>query len=451
MTDSYYQQNNNKKKRGHKKKWTSPDTITMKCYFGIRRFMGIVKKPTLQEYWTKNHLFETPLFRDLLSYDHFRQIKSSLHFIDENFRNENDFLYKIRPLVDHLIAVSQSVYFPEKGLSLDESMIRFNGRSRLKVHMPLKPIKYGFKAYVLAESKSGYLLNWNLHNGQYSSLIDIISSLTKNYNHQGHRISMDRFYTSIDTVEYLNDNGFEVLGAVMKNRARLSKEIEELTKKFSSGDNSFFCSLNKKLLLTVWKDIKIVFLFSNIGDNKLGKTRRSYKPTGSNIIYQRKIVDCPNTILNYSDSARGVDYLDQMMSYYSPIMRSRKWYIAILLHFLEIALHNSFIIYKKMKDQKLQFLDFRKAIMESLILEFRQRKLQPSQEQERIKGRSETMLIELQNKDCELAYNVKSKCRVCKETKDLSKFTSYWCKTHEFEVCVLKCYDFHRLNLHKND
>ena len=65
---------------------------------------------------------------------------------------------KIRPLVKRFLRVSQSLYNPEHNLTIDsESMIKFNGRSKYKVYMPQKPIKYGFKAYVLAEATSGYV------------------------------------------------------------------------------------------------------------------------------------------------------------------------------------------------------------------------------------------------------------------------------------------------------
>lgn len=45
-------------------------------------------------------------------------------------------------------------------------MIAYKGRHKWKVYMPLKPIKFGFKAYVLCESDSGYVLNWSLNTGK---------------------------------------------------------------------------------------------------------------------------------------------------------------------------------------------------------------------------------------------------------------------------------------------
>ena len=96
-----------------------------------------------------------------MSEDVWKQIHSSLHFVDESKdKDEKDPIYKIRPLVTHIINISQKNYSPKQYLTTNESIIRFSGRSKLKVCMPLKPIKYGFKVYVLCESSSGYMLNW---------------------------------------------------------------------------------------------------------------------------------------------------------------------------------------------------------------------------------------------------------------------------------------------------
>jgi len=141
---------------------------------------------------------------------------------------------------------------------------------------------------------------------------------------------MDRYYTSIDTVKYLNRKGFEVLGTVMKNRARLTEDMSYQIDNLAKGDSLFYCSQDKTLLLTIWRDSKVAYLLSNNGDNTTGETLRHYKHTDSNITYQRKVVECPNTIKEYSQSARGVDYLDQMASYYSTDIRSNKWYMSIV-------------------------------------------------------------------------------------------------------------------------
>ena len=107
---------------------------------------------------------------------------------------------------DHIIRKSQELYSPKQGLTIDESMIKFRGRSRFKVYMPLKPTKYGFKAYVLSEASTGYVLNWSLYEANKNTFVNIIDGLVHPYKNRNHLISMDRFYTTYNVVEYLHQN-----------------------------------------------------------------------------------------------------------------------------------------------------------------------------------------------------------------------------------------------------
>ena len=58
------------------------------------------------------------------------------------------------------------MYTPEKELPLDEAMIRFKGRLYFIQYMPKKPTKWGLKAFVLADSKTGYTFRWHLYTGK---------------------------------------------------------------------------------------------------------------------------------------------------------------------------------------------------------------------------------------------------------------------------------------------
>ena len=58
---------------------------------------------------------------------------------------------------------------PDGSLSIDESMIRFNGRHKDIVYMPLKPIKYGFKVFILADSTTGYAFCYELYSSNHHS------------------------------------------------------------------------------------------------------------------------------------------------------------------------------------------------------------------------------------------------------------------------------------------
>ena len=48
------------------------------------------------------------------------------------------------------------VYEPSCQVSIDEAMIPFKGRSSMKQYIPNKPIKRGFKVWVMADALNGY-------------------------------------------------------------------------------------------------------------------------------------------------------------------------------------------------------------------------------------------------------------------------------------------------------
>lgn len=77
---------------------------------------------------------------------------------------------KIEYMIDYIIRKSKQLYISEMELSIDESMIKFKGQNPMTVFVKNKPIqciyymvyimyKVGFRAFVLCESSSGYVLN----------------------------------------------------------------------------------------------------------------------------------------------------------------------------------------------------------------------------------------------------------------------------------------------------
>lgn len=64
----------------------------------------------------------------------------------------------------------------------------------------------------------------------------------------------------------------------------------------------------------------------------------------------------------------GVDRCDQMVSYYSAPRKTCKWYEKVILHFLDIAVWNTYNIYiYKMNIKNIKFKDFRDMLIRDLI------------------------------------------------------------------------------------
>ena len=106
-----------------------------------------------------------------MSRTRFLQILRYLHFADNSCAPPHDSadynkLYKIQPFLDLVIARLQEVYTPERQLAIDETLIKFKGKIHFRQFIPIKPGRFGIKAFTLAESSSGYVVNSKIYTGK---------------------------------------------------------------------------------------------------------------------------------------------------------------------------------------------------------------------------------------------------------------------------------------------
>ena len=109
----------------------------------------------------------------ILKRDHFTLIMKFIHLNDnEKYVSRgqpgHDPIFKLRPFLDGLLANFQRLYTPGREISIDEQMISFKGRLSFLQYMPKKPTKWGMKAFVLADSRTGYVYNWKLYTGKHN-------------------------------------------------------------------------------------------------------------------------------------------------------------------------------------------------------------------------------------------------------------------------------------------
>ena len=68
----------------------------------------------------------------------------------------------------------------------------------------------------------------------------------------------------------------------------------------------------------------------------------------------RQVSIKPNIVRDYTKVKAGVDRSDQMLSYYSAMRKTLRWYKKIAVHFIESSVHNAYIMYcKQPKSEKI--------------------------------------------------------------------------------------------------
>ena len=113
---------------------------------------------------------------------------------------EYDKLGKVQPIIDSLTKSFQSLYTPNRDLSVDEAMIPFKGRSTLKQYMPQKAVKRGIKVWVLADAINGFISMFQLYTGKQGNTVqmglgaNLVTTLTEPYIKTFRRVYFDNFF-----------------------------------------------------------------------------------------------------------------------------------------------------------------------------------------------------------------------------------------------------------------
>lgn len=88
------------------------------------------------------------------------------HINDNSLDTKADRLYKIRPIVDLLNKKFLLFYNVGKVITLDECMIKYNGRLIFKQFIMVKPVKFGVKGFLLCNSDNYYCYKFIIYIGK---------------------------------------------------------------------------------------------------------------------------------------------------------------------------------------------------------------------------------------------------------------------------------------------
>ena len=121
-------------------------------------------------FWEQDFdLWGSFLIANVMSRKQFERILRSLHFahnLEEDattpqISTKKDKLHKIRTLCDMMRERFKKSYHPSRQLSVDEAIVKFRGRVGFKTYNPAKPVKYGYKVWILCDS-DGYLYDLDI-------------------------------------------------------------------------------------------------------------------------------------------------------------------------------------------------------------------------------------------------------------------------------------------------
>ena len=235
--------------------------------------MGIHHLPQIDLYWSEKILFQNQL-PSIIIKNRFKMICHALHLpikdydLESNIENaeiemkeendlddndESDEEYdprnKVNFFIEKIISNCKNHWILGKGITIDEAMVPFRGRSSMRFYMPLKPTKWGFKFHSLVESKTSYYYNLIFEPGKlYKELIasekddlftkQIVLSLLTGLENKGHKVFFDSWYASISLAKELNSRGFYFISTLRQNTKNFpEKNLIENSSKHYAFDN----------------------------------------------------------------------------------------------------------------------------------------------------------------------------------------------------------------------
>ena len=150
--------------------WEEVTTEELMAFLGVVIFMGIVKLPANQLYWSQDerlhqrgvtHIFPRDRFNYVLKYFYCNDPETIPQKDDPEYK-----LYRVKPILEELSKKFLELYDPHRAQSIDEAMVKFKGRLKFLQYMPLKPIKRGIKIWCRCDSENGYLCQIDVYTGK---------------------------------------------------------------------------------------------------------------------------------------------------------------------------------------------------------------------------------------------------------------------------------------------
>jgi len=259
-------------------------------FIGIMLLTGYHSLPRERMYWCRDEDVEIPYVSSKMSRNRCTEIKKFVHVADNDKITAGDKIYKVRPLMDMVNSKLQQFGIFSTFLSIDEEMVPYFGHHSCKMFIRGKPIRFGFKLWVLA-SDTGYPFNVMIYTGksQESTQVTGIDTCTENNglgfkvvtsllscleDRSCHEVFFDIFFTSYDLLVYLQETDMKATGTARENRLKKCPLISTSTmKKMERG--VYDSKGDKKVSAVKWNDNQCVVVATNYADvTAMTKTKR---------------------------------------------------------------------------------------------------------------------------------------------------------------------------------
>ena len=426
--------------------WDPVSASQMKAFLGLHIAMGVSDLPEIHDYWSVEPALQMPWYQSVMARDLFTQILRYLHCCNAQAakpRPDYDKLFKIRDVVTSISQSCSQHYTPEQHISIDEQMIGTRCRVSFIQYMPNKPQRFGIKVWALADSKNGYLSNFQVYTGKEPGTAEVglsyrvVYDLMQPYLNKGYKLYTDNFYTSPKLVKDLLNDGTYLTGTVRANRRGFPKDL--VGAKLDRYGAEFKHS--NGITAVHWKDKRDVYCLSSLHGSEMDVC------PGSGDGSEQKTK--PRLICDYNAHMGGVDLHDQLQVYYSIGRKGIKWWRKVFWRMLEISVLNSYVLYCCVhgRSRKMTQKNYRLQLAYSLVsIYVDQQANPPDNTVVSGPGRRPSPIPRLLGKHFPSNLHIRGRCRVCAKHKNplTGKYkdtkTVTYCDKCEVHLCIGDCF-----------
>lgn len=437
------------------------DKKEVQQFLGCCVMMGIVTMPSYKMYWATDTRY--PKVADTMSLKRFEKLRSSLHFNDNLTKpaDNTDKLFKIRPFLDAVQQNFRNVPH-EQSFSIDEQMVPYKGRQTLKQYLPKKPHKWGFKLFVRA-GVSGLCYDFEVYVGKHPAdetasglgmAADVVLRLTASIPQpRNSKLYFDNYFASVPLIEKLQTLGVYAVATLRKNRlANCALTDDKKLSKEGRGSYDFRVESGTGICVVKWFDNRCVQLVSSfVGVEPMTTVKRWNSAAKS-----RVDVPCPAVVTEYNRHMGGVDLMDMLIELYRTPFKTRRWYLKIVMHIVDMCIVNGWLLYRRHATQKdvaeseqLTLVAFRSRVAGGLLQRDMtpKRAGRPSLEKPKIKQPRIDRPVDDVRYDCTGHWPVyvqkRGRCKFCKDG-----FSRVMCEKCELHLCLTaKSYCFKKFHM----
>lgn len=335
----------------------------------LEKFIGLIiargiiggRNIPIKELWSTS--WGCAMFNKTMPRHRFCEIMTHLRFDMKTERRQNlasDKFCLASEIWDPFIENCQKAFIPEQDITVDEQLLPCKARCRFIQFMGNKPDKFGLKFWLAVDVENKYLFNGfpylgkdDTRSADVSVATDVVMKLMKPLFMKGYNVTCDNYFTSLNLAKLLAKNQCSLVGTIRQNRreipdrakakkSALETEVFKTTSDLGVTLTSYQCKLSKSVLV-------LSTLHPNV-----------HVPTENN--RKRK----PEPVLFYNQTKAGVDVIDQMSRASSVKAASRRWPVHVFYNVLDMALINSWIIFKKTLNSNISRRQFIQRICEEL-------------------------------------------------------------------------------------